>query len=61
MADRAEWDNYYIENWSLWLDFKIMLMTLAAVVRSGEARVTSAPVAAQRAKTIRGSQADGRS
>ena len=24
LADRAEWDNYYIENWSLWLDFKIM-------------------------------------
>ena len=34
LADRAEWDNYYIENWSLWLDFKIMLLTLAAVVRS---------------------------
>jgi exopolysaccharide biosynthesis polyprenyl glycosylphosphotransferase len=37
LADRAEWDNYYIENWSLWLDFKIMVMTLAAVVRSAEA------------------------
>jgi lipopolysaccharide/colanic/teichoic acid biosynthesis glycosyltransferase len=37
LADRAEWDNYYIENWSLWLDFKIMIMTLAAVVRSAEA------------------------
>ena len=61
MADRAEWDNYYIENWSLWLDFRIMLMTLAAVVRSGEAPVTSVHVAAQRAKTIRGSQGDGRS
>ena len=34
LADRAEWDNYHIENWSLWLDFKIMLLTLAAVVRS---------------------------
>jgi exopolysaccharide biosynthesis polyprenyl glycosylphosphotransferase len=34
LADRAECDNYYIENWSLWLDFKIMLMTLSAVVRS---------------------------
>ena len=34
LADRAEWDNYYIENWSPWLDVKIMLMTLAAVVRS---------------------------
>jgi exopolysaccharide biosynthesis polyprenyl glycosylphosphotransferase len=64
MADRAEWDNYYIENWSLWLDFKIMLMTLAAVVRFGEAGVTSQPVPARPAKTIGGvlgSQADGRS
>jgi exopolysaccharide biosynthesis polyprenyl glycosylphosphotransferase len=34
LADRAECDNYYIENWSLWLDFKIMLLTLTAVVHS---------------------------
>lgn len=34
LADRAECDNYYIENWSLWLDFKIMLLTLSAVGRS---------------------------
>jgi lipopolysaccharide/colanic/teichoic acid biosynthesis glycosyltransferase len=34
LADRAECDNYYIENWSLWLDFKIMLMTMTAVARS---------------------------
>jgi exopolysaccharide biosynthesis polyprenyl glycosylphosphotransferase len=31
IADRAEWDNYYIENFSLWLDAKILLMTVAAV------------------------------
>ena len=31
IADRAEWDNYYIENFSLWLDVKIVLMTFAAV------------------------------
>ncbi|HWC27623.1 MAG TPA: exopolysaccharide biosynthesis polyprenyl glycosylphosphotransferase, partial [Solirubrobacteraceae bacterium] len=24
LADRVEWDNFYIENWSLWLDFKIL-------------------------------------
>ena len=23
LADRVEWDNYYIENWSFWLDMKI--------------------------------------
>jgi exopolysaccharide biosynthesis polyprenyl glycosylphosphotransferase len=33
IADRAEWDNYYIENWSIWLDLKIVLLTVAAVVR----------------------------
>jgi exopolysaccharide biosynthesis polyprenyl glycosylphosphotransferase len=32
IADRAEWDNYYIENFSLLLDLKIVLMTLSAVV-----------------------------
>ena len=29
IADRAEWDNYYIENFSLWLDVKILLLTFA--------------------------------
>jgi exopolysaccharide biosynthesis polyprenyl glycosylphosphotransferase len=33
LADRVEWDNYYIENWSLWLDVKILLMTVWAVRR----------------------------
>ena len=33
IADRAEWDNYYIENWSLWLDLKIVLLTAAADLR----------------------------
>jgi len=33
LGDRVEWDNYYIENWSLWLDFKIMLLTVLAVFR----------------------------
>ena len=33
LADRVEWDNYYIENWSLWLDVKILLMTVLAVRR----------------------------
>lgn len=35
IADRAHLDNYYIEHWSLWLDAKIMLRTLLAVVRAG--------------------------
>lgn len=33
IVDRVEWDNYYIENWSFWLDFKILLLTLRAVFR----------------------------
>ena len=34
LADRVEWDNYYIENWSLWLDFKILLLTFVSVLRA---------------------------
>jgi lipopolysaccharide/colanic/teichoic acid biosynthesis glycosyltransferase len=32
LSERVEWDNYYIENWSFWLDFKILLMTVSAVL-----------------------------
>lgn len=31
-------DLYYIENWSLWLDFKIILLTLPAIVRGDGAK-----------------------
>jgi lipopolysaccharide/colanic/teichoic acid biosynthesis glycosyltransferase len=37
IADRAEFDNHYIENWSLTLDFKILL-TILAILRSAEER-----------------------
>ena len=33
LSDRVEWDNYYIENWSLWLDVKIALLTALSVLR----------------------------
>jgi exopolysaccharide biosynthesis polyprenyl glycosylphosphotransferase len=33
LADRIEWDNYYIENWSPWLDLKIMLLTVLTFLR----------------------------
>jgi exopolysaccharide biosynthesis polyprenyl glycosylphosphotransferase len=38
LADRVEWDNYYVENWSPWLDLKIVLLTVVCVLRgqSGE-------------------------
>jgi exopolysaccharide biosynthesis polyprenyl glycosylphosphotransferase len=32
--DRAKFDNFYIENWSLWLDLKILLRTAISVVKS---------------------------
>jgi exopolysaccharide biosynthesis polyprenyl glycosylphosphotransferase len=33
IADRARFDNYYIEHWSLWLDVKVILSTVAEVLR----------------------------
>jgi exopolysaccharide biosynthesis polyprenyl glycosylphosphotransferase len=36
IAQRAEWDNYYIENRSFWLDMKILALTLPAVLRHRE-------------------------
>jgi exopolysaccharide biosynthesis polyprenyl glycosylphosphotransferase len=36
IEDRIEWDNYYIENWSPWLDLKIFLLTVVAVFRPVE-------------------------
>ncbi|MDV8079208.1 sugar transferase [Rhodococcus sp. IEGM 1370] len=36
IADRAEWDNYYIENWSVWLDVKILFLTVLAVLKRAE-------------------------
>jgi lipopolysaccharide/colanic/teichoic acid biosynthesis glycosyltransferase len=36
LADRVEWDNWYIENWSPGLDLKILLMTIAAFFKRAE-------------------------
>ncbi|MGV8871825.1 MAG: sugar transferase [Rhodococcus sp. (in: high G+C Gram-positive bacteria)] len=36
IADRAEWDNYYIENWSIGLDLRILLLTVLAVLKRAE-------------------------
>lgn len=36
IADRSRYDNYYIANWSLWLDLRILLSTVREVFRSGQ-------------------------
>lgn len=33
IADRVEWDNYYIDNWSLRFDLRIVVLTIAEVLR----------------------------
>jgi exopolysaccharide biosynthesis polyprenyl glycosylphosphotransferase len=33
IVDRVEWDNYYIQNWSLRLDLRIIALTVAEVLR----------------------------
>ncbi len=35
ISDRARFDNYYIENWSLWLDIKVLVRTVVVVLRGG--------------------------
>jgi exopolysaccharide biosynthesis polyprenyl glycosylphosphotransferase len=35
ISDRARFDNYYIENWSLWADVRILLRTVGQVARAG--------------------------
>jgi exopolysaccharide biosynthesis polyprenyl glycosylphosphotransferase len=36
LADRVEWDNYYIEHWSLGMDLKILLLTFVVPFRPSE-------------------------
>jgi exopolysaccharide biosynthesis polyprenyl glycosylphosphotransferase len=36
LAERVEWDNYYIAHWSLALDLKILALTLGALLRNAE-------------------------
>jgi exopolysaccharide biosynthesis polyprenyl glycosylphosphotransferase len=35
LAERVEWDNYYIAHWSLGLDLKILALTFVALLRNG--------------------------
>jgi exopolysaccharide biosynthesis polyprenyl glycosylphosphotransferase len=36
LAERVEWDNYYIAHWSLGLDLKILALTFIALFRNAE-------------------------
>jgi exopolysaccharide biosynthesis polyprenyl glycosylphosphotransferase len=36
LAERVEWDNYYIAHWSLGLDTKILALTVVALFRNAE-------------------------
>ncbi|HEY6759479.1 MAG TPA: exopolysaccharide biosynthesis polyprenyl glycosylphosphotransferase [Baekduia sp.] len=36
LSDRVEWDNYYIEHWTLGLDVKILALTFLEVLRPAE-------------------------
>jgi exopolysaccharide biosynthesis polyprenyl glycosylphosphotransferase len=33
LHDRVEWDNHYVANWSPWFDIKIVMQTVACVLR----------------------------
>jgi exopolysaccharide biosynthesis polyprenyl glycosylphosphotransferase len=37
LEQRLDFDIYYIENWSLWLDLKILVLTIPAVIRGEQA------------------------
>jgi exopolysaccharide biosynthesis polyprenyl glycosylphosphotransferase len=63
LSDRVEWDNFYIENWSPWLDLKILLRTPAAVWRfrqssNGTTHPTEPFEAALTARRPRGSTSE---
>lgn len=43
IEERADFDNFYIDNWSLWMDIKIMVRTIPALMRRVEPSATPAP------------------
>jgi lipopolysaccharide/colanic/teichoic acid biosynthesis glycosyltransferase len=43
IADRVEWDNYYIRNWSLSFDLRILALTIVDVFRFRGAASDSPP------------------
>jgi len=57
IEDRVTFDNYYIDNWSMWNDVKIMIRTVLAVVRrqsqDSRGRVVELDAAAEAASNTR--------
>ena len=47
IADRVEWDNHYIQNWSLGLELRTLILTIAEVMRFRDS-ARSAPEASTR-------------
>lgn len=52
IADRIEMDNWYVTNWSLWLDLKILLMTPLEVLRSRAEQATGAAEGSSKGATV---------
>jgi lipopolysaccharide/colanic/teichoic acid biosynthesis glycosyltransferase len=42
IADRAAFDNYYIDNWSLWLELKTLTLTVVEVLRFRDRQTAAA-------------------
>jgi lipopolysaccharide/colanic/teichoic acid biosynthesis glycosyltransferase len=47
IADRVEWDNYYIDNWSIRLELRTIALTIAAMMSFSEDRKPSTGPAAE--------------
>ena len=47
LSERIELDNWYVQNWSPWLDLKIVLLTPLEVLRSRAEALTGSPEAEQ--------------
>ncbi|HWI21812.1 MAG TPA: sugar transferase [Baekduia sp.] len=49
LADRVECDNWYIQNWSVWLDLKILILTPLEIIRSQAESSNRSPTSSQEA------------